>query len=404
MRFICCLSLLAMVEAGSLAAATSNPTEAVIRFLEVRIMQDPDDFPAVEKLGKAYLQRARESGDIDSYPKAERLFRNVLKWTPESYPLRVSLASTLVSQHKFREAAALAGKLTLEAPGEAPAFAVVGDALLEIGDIKGAESAYARLLGLAPSLSAYARVARVDWFRGNVAAALSNFSSALQFTNSPPETLAWAHVQKGALLFRAGQPMAAEVEYKRALEALPDYFSALDHHAELLAARGQWDDAAKSFQRLAERTGRPEYWQAVGDVLVAAKRSAEAKPFHDRALEAYLKQTEAGNVHYFHHLANFYADVREDGTEAERWARRDLEVRQNIYAWDALAWALYWKKEYPAAVEAMQKALALGTKDAHLLAHAGSIFLRAQKIREGREFMKKAAEVNPEYQGFHVHR
>jgi hypothetical protein len=39
-----------------------------------------------------------------------------------------------------------------------------------------------------------------------------------------------------------------------------------------------------------------------------------------------------------------------------------------------------------------------------LLAHAGSIFVRAGKISEGRELMRRASEINPHFENFHVHR
>ena len=183
-----------------------------------------------------------------------------------------------------------------------------------------------------------------------------------------------------------------------------DYYAALDHFAELRASRGEFDRARELFAQLAARTERPEYFQAAGDVLVAARRHGEAKPWHDRALANYAAAAEKGSVAYFHHLASFYADVREDGATAEKWARRDLELRQNIYAWDALAWALFRKGDNAGAADAMRKALVLGTKDAHLLAHAGSIFVRAGKISEGRDLMKQAEKANPHYSDFHVHR
>jgi tetratricopeptide (TPR) repeat protein len=404
MRVLITLGCFALGVFANAASSLPSATDGVIRFLEERVKRDPDDFIAAEKLGNTYLQHARERGVIDSYAKAEASFRSVLKWTPESYPLRVSLASALVSQHKFREAAALAGKLTSASPNEAPAYAVLGDALLEIGDAPGAAAAYEKLLELAPGISAYTRIAKLKWLQGDVPAGMTNLILALQFSNSAPESVAWAHVQLGEMFFRMGRFSEAEREYDTALKVFPDYFLAFDHIAELRAAHGDFEEAIKLFEQLAKRTGRPEYLQAAGDIFVAARKETEAKLFHDRALAAYLKETDAGRVHYFHHLASFYADVREEGAEAEKWARRDLELRQNIYAWDALAWALYWKKDYAAAAEAMKKALALGTKDAHLLAHAGSIFVRAGKIQEGREFMKRAAEVNPHFQDFHVHR
>jgi tetratricopeptide (TPR) repeat protein len=247
-------------------------------------------------------------------------------------------------------------------------------------------------------------MARLDWLRGNLPGALSNLSHALSFSNSPPESLAWARVQRGELFFRTGRLADAEREYAGALKIFPNYYLAVDHMAELHAAQGQFDEAATTFEQLSERTKRPEYLQAAGDAYLAARKPAEAKLFHERALAVYLRETDAGHGPYCHHLAGFYADVRGDGAEAEKWARRDLEVRQNAYAWDALAWALYWKKDYAGAMEAMKKALAFGTKDAQLFAHAGSIFVRAGKISEGRALMQRASEINPHFQDFHVHR
>ncbi len=386
------------------APSRTNTADLVIQFLEERLQRDPDDFPAAGKLGDTYLQQGRESGFIDSPAKAEQWLRAALKWSPDSYPLRASLGSALMAQHKFGEAAALAGKLTKENPEAPVAYGVLGDALLEMGDVPGAESSYRKLAALSSGLAVTARFAKLDWLRGNVAGALSNWSRALSFSNSPAESLAWARVQKGELLFRLGQLTNAETEYQMALALWPDYYAALDHLAELQAGRGEFDRARDVFQQLAERTNRPEYFQAVGDVLAAARRRDEAKPWHDRALAIYAAAAGKGSAGYFHHLASFYADIRTDGAAAEKWARRDLEVRQNIYAWDALAWALFRKRDNAGAVEAMKKALALGTKDAHLLAHAASIFVRAGKISEGRDFMKQAERANPHYGDFHVHR
>jgi tetratricopeptide (TPR) repeat protein len=110
-------------------------------------------------------------------------------------------------------------------------------------------------------------------------------------------------------------------------------------------------------------------------------------------------------VHYYHHLASFYADVREDGAEAVKWARKDLDLRPNFAAHDALAWALYRNRQFTPALEHMKKALSSGVKSAHLFFHAAMIHLAAGQSDDGKQFLKMAAAINPNHQTtFHVHR
>ena len=52
----------------------------------------------------------------------------------------------------------------------------------------------------------------------------------------------------------------------------------------------------------------------------------------------------------------------------------------------------------------MKKALALGTKDAHLLFHASMIATANGDLDGGKQFLQRAAKVNPHYNAFHVHR
>src|SRR5206468_3995736 len=142
----------------------------------------------------------------------------------------------------------------------------------------------------------------------------------------------------------------------------------------LRAAQGRYAEALALYQKL---PARPEVLQAIGDLYQFQNKPAEAKTWHDRADAAYLKSIEQGNAHYYHHLAGFYCDAQENPAEALRWARKDLEVRRSVYAYDSLAWALYKNGEFARAAEEMTRALTLGTKDAHLLFHGGMIYSRA---------------------------
>jgi tetratricopeptide (TPR) repeat protein len=129
-----------------------------------------------------------------------------------------------------------------------------------------------------------------------------------------------------------------------------------------------------------------------------------AQPWHDKALAIYLDSVQRGEVQYYHHLASFYADARMDGAQAVKWARKDMQLRQNATTRDALAWALFRDGQYPAAVDEMNKALSDNWQDAHLFFHAAMIYLAAGLTEEGKGYLQKAGNLNPYFDAFHVHR
>jgi tetratricopeptide (TPR) repeat protein len=211
-------------------------------------------------------------------------------------------------------------------------------------------------------------------------------------------------VQAGQFDFLCGRWDDAERRYAAALAAKPDDWPALDHVAELRAAQKRYDEAVATYTNLVERVPRPELFQALGDVYREMGKPDDAKTWHARALAAYRQATERGSAHYLHHLAGYFCDVEPNPSEALRWAREDLKVRHSVYAYDALAWALYTAGDYAGASDAANKALALNTADSHLLYHGSLIYTRAGDAVKGQACLKKAAVLNPHFMSFHVHR
>ena len=89
---------------------------------------------------------------------------------------------------------------------------------------------------------------------------------------------------------------------------------------------------------------------------------------------------------------------------AARWARRDLQLRQTVSSFDAMAWAMYQAGKFKEAGEWMDKALRDPTADSHVLYHAGLIYARAGDANLGRVYLRKAAQVNPKFNEFNFHR
>ena len=66
---------------GPAVPLTAEPsqTDKIIKFFQGRINQDPEDFSNYDRLGTAYLQKGRESGDLVYYELAEKALHKSLE-------------------------------------------------------------------------------------------------------------------------------------------------------------------------------------------------------------------------------------------------------------------------------------------------------------------------------------
>ena len=409
-------TLLSGVAVTALGGDTEVPlieseNTGVVQFLEERIRQDPEDILAQNRVGNIYLDRLRETGSYDWLQKARAAARSSLDAVPAAQNAGglALLARVEHESHQFPAARDAALELTKIEPAKSRAFTSLGDALLELGDLAEAAKAYeqARQRG-AHLFDLETRQARLKLAGGAFAEARKHFETALAVATdiSPPQVqfVLWCHLQLGQLAFRMGDWDGAEKHYATALELRADDLRALEHLAELRGAQEKYTEAIALYDKVIERQPRPEFWQARGDLAVAAGKPGEAAPWYAKARAGYLKDAEAGNAHYYHHLAGFFSDAEPDPAEAVKWARRDLELRRSAGAHDALAWALFRAGEFAPAADAARAALASGTKDPQILFHAGMIFLAAGEINPGKELLAEAARINPRHTSFHVHR
>ncbi len=214
---------------------------------------------------------------------------------------------------------------------------------------------------------------------------------------------AWLELQRGVLAFTHGRYADAWKHYQRADEAYPGHWHTDEHFAELMAAEGRFDDAAALFRQVIARAPKPELQQALGELYLASGRPAEAQPWFDRALETYLQSAQRGEVHYFHHLADFYTDARENPAEAVRWARKDVEMRSNFSTQSAMAWALYRNGQLSEAMEYIRLALSSGVQDAGIFSIAATLFEAAGETTASQSYAEAALRINPKHRNFHMH-
>ena len=119
---------------------------------------------------------------------------------------------------------------------------------------------------------------------------------------------------------------------------------------------------------------------------------------------AYLESAGRGEVHYWHHLSDFYSDVRVDAEAAVLWAGRDLELRSNFNTQGAMGLALHVAGRSGEAVSFVDLALGSGARDAHLFSLAAVVYRGAGKVDAAERCASAGARINPWAGRFHVHR
>jgi tetratricopeptide (TPR) repeat protein len=354
---------------------------ACSRFRRASLTREPDDFRSADAAADAVMRQGGLAEDV-----------LLLKTRLDAWFHRMPHART-----RLRTVPGLSDSLQ--------GILLLADFNVQDGNYDSARAGYERALAIRRTWDVLARLAYLASLEGDVTGADRFYAEAEdELTAKEMRSYAWVELQRGLLELNRGRPDEAMAHYRRADQACSGYWLVREHTAEALAAQGRLDEAVALYTSVATCSGRPEVHQALGDLYSFMGQPRLAAPWHEKALAVYLASAGRGEVQYDHHLATFYADVRQDGPEAVKWAARDLELRKNYATYDALAWALYRAGRFDEAGAAMEKSLASGVQDAHVFYHAAMIYSAAGRTDEGKAWLGKAGAVNPRFMGFHVHR
>jgi tetratricopeptide (TPR) repeat protein len=399
--------------AGSAATPPprSDQADQRIRFWQAQVARDPEYWTNLNALAAAYAQKARETGDISYFELAEATLRKSLAAESthvEAAPAYTQLATVHLAEHRFREAAEDAAKAIALQPRELMPYPYAGDAQLELGNYAESQAFYDRLADPDdgkphPGIEflAASHGAGLDWIKGNIARANDDLERSVGLANQlhmPSENIAWTQFMLGEQYFQAGDLVHAETWEAASLKSFPRYHRALAAMGQIRAAQGRLPEAIDFYKQAIAIIPLPLYAGALGDVYIAAGDRANAeKQF---ALVEFIGKLSAINQQvYNRELATFYADHDRNLPEALRLARKELEVRHDVYTSDALAWTLLKNHQPAQAKEEMTRALRLGTRDALMEFHAGLIDQALGDRAGAARHLEQALAINPH---FHV--
>jgi tetratricopeptide (TPR) repeat protein len=370
---------------------------------DIAALSGADDPERVTRRLYRHYQKTSISGDLAALAAVIRTIDDAIKLLSNPGDLYLLKAHAAFKLHRLADVdAALRAVPSVYESDEGRL--IRADLDFQHGHYQAAETAYVDVLQRERSWGALARLAHLRSKMGDVPGADALYEEAQdQLTAKEMRAYAWLEVQRGFLDFDGGRHGEAQLHYRRADTAYPGYWLVDEHIAELLGAEGRYEEAAAIFERVVSTIERPDLEQAIGELYELAGQSEPAVYWKERALTAYLQSERRGEVHFYHHLVDYYTDVAEDGAEAIKWAHKDLQLRKNFATRAAFAWSLYRDGQFGDAVRWIDRALASGVVDPRLYFWAAEIYRAAGKEVEGRELRQRAIDCNPAVAGFHLH-
>ena len=403
-------------ESAAVDRATYDPTLAQkeVQWNEGRVQRDPKGAIEWSQLSAAYLTLARQNDDNTYALKAETAARKSLELRRRNNSnAAVRLAKAILEQHRFTQALKECDDALTINPFDTGARELHCEILVELGRYDEAWKEFAKY-GLSNSgLNGCVLKARMLEIDGRTDIAQAYLQNAVHEADSnwdmSREADAWFHFKYGSLLANVGKVGDARDQFQIAVDTNPGDFKSMGALAKLAASSGDLNSAKQWAEKSIAICPSVEVASLLEDIASSnADREAAArdatlvdKIFHPemyRFLETGQAQTSAKPHTHDRLYAMYCADHKKNLPDALIAAQKDLKARQDIYAYDAIAWVLHQMGKDRNALPYSQKALARGTRDAKMLYHAGLIDASLGRSKDARKLLTQVIAVNPNFQ------
>lgn len=380
------------------------PVDDAIESYKKRLARTPENASLRRLLGQLYLRKAKEQGDHHAYQLADQTFRQVLEDNADDLAAQTFLATALQAQHQFSKALEISSRVAKRAPKNTLALATIGDCQLELGQYAEAEQSFKKLAEMTSGPAVQARLARLAELKGHTDQAVELLTEALrdvQDAGGLPSLESWFEWRLGQLAFDAGRLQRAKRHFRNAIAVDSSNAQAAVGLAKIHGVQEEYGEAVAMFFAAVEDFGEPPMMAALGDIYARLGDIEEATRWYEQAEAAMAEEAVHAAAAHYREVAMFYADRDMKPKRALELAQKDFALRQDIYGHDMLAWVLYRNGRFAEAVESIERAMQLGTRDAQIHFHAGLIYAAVGKTDLARKSLETANEINPHFSLLH---
>lgn len=377
-------------------------TDKAIAANLARAEKQPSSWLILEQVANKHLARARLSGDWNDYARAEELLEKAFAIPKNGGPLltRAHLNYTL---HRLDRAAADIEQAetlqirTMNLSAKAGLQVFHGDLAFQRGDYKEARSRYEQALKMVPGhTGALTAKATFAWKTGDFDAAEAAYDEAeSKYHGRSGEPKAWYDLMRGLMDLDRGRYDDALAHYRLAEQDLAGWWLVDEHVAEILTLTGKTEEAKALYLDIIERTGNPEFMDAMAGILREEGKTAEADEYIAKARAKFEEQLAQYPEAAYGHALGHFLEFGDDPEKTLELARKNYALRPNGEAATLLAQALLKAGKASEAKIVVGKTLATMWNTADLHATAADVYDALGDGKRAASEREKALAINP---------
>ena len=386
--------------------ANASPYDAAVHLYasaiasaEDRVRARPREWLVREQQARAMFARGRLTGSYDDYAAAQQMLDAAFRHAPDGAGPHLAQATLHLLMHRLADAERMLDAIDRYAVppdrGEQAEMAGMrGDVFFYRGQYEAAARHYDEAEALAPGSAAFRR-AIFHSKTGRPDLAEQEFGRYERSLSNPGRQLrANLELQRGILDLDGGRWPEALAHFRRADAIFPGWWLVEEHIAETMALLGDKEGAERLYRSIVERTGSPEFMDALALLLIARGETDEATTLRRRSRAiwgARLRQfPEASFGHALDHCVAF-----RDQACALQLAARNYAARPYGEAAEQYASVLVDAGRTAEAREMIDRVLASPWRTARTFAVATRIYTGAGDQTAAARFRAAALELNP---------
>lgn len=354
-------------------AELHSPSSDRITAAEKRVRSDVKSPTLHTELAAALCRKARDTQDVLLYDRASEELDRALQMTPGNYDARKLQVTVLLGRHQLRKALEAAKELNRTTPDDLGVWALLVDANLALGDYTEAERAAQWVLDLRPgNTPGFIKAAELREWLGDPEGASEFFREALRRTSmNDLDERAWLYTQNARMQLQLGNLKNAADSLDEATKLDGQSLLAATTRANLRTREGQYAEAVSlletRYRAVPSLTNLYDYAEAMDRAGRLDGAAVLFQEFETKAAARNNPYNANGRLIFS------YADRKRAPEKALDVARQEMAIRHDCPTLDAYAWALYRARQFQEAKTQIDRAMAVGVRDAPSFCHAARI-------------------------------